>query len=131
MYAPDAVVRHQVLPPDLADTLRRTWMMVAFPALFREVPELRAGPLCRHGVLLNTPGRYGVYGVAASARDAAAADWSPPPARWWVTRRVRLPAGPGGTRRDKLAALPVQLGLDVVITGALLAGSARFRSLVL
>lgn len=129
VYAPDALVRHQVLPVDLADTFRRTWMMVAFPALFREVPELRAGPLVRHGVVLNTPGRYGIYWFAAALATrrpglVAAAG------AWWVTCRARLLRGPGSTRREKLVALPVQMGLDIVVTGALLAGSARFRSIV-
>jgi glycosyltransferase involved in cell wall biosynthesis len=130
VYAPDAVVRHQVLAQDLADTWRRTWMMVAFPALFREVPELRAGPLCRHGVLLNTPGRYPLYGVLAGAalrRPALAAA----AAGWWVLGRARRVRGGPGTRAQKVGALPAQLGLDVVTTAVLVAGSARARSVVL
>jgi glycosyltransferase involved in cell wall biosynthesis len=130
VYAPDAVVRHQVLPADLPDTWRRTWMMVAFPALFKEVPELRAGPLCRHGVFLNTPGRYPLYGVvvATALRRRAPAIVA---AGWWAVARARQLRGQPGTRAEKLAALPVQLGLDVVTTAALLVGSARSRTIVL
>ncbi|MEY2565790.1 MAG: CDP-glycerol glycerophosphotransferase [Actinomycetota bacterium] len=130
VYEPKAVVRHQVLPPDLRDALRRAWFSRSFPALFNDVPELRSGPLCRHGVVLNTPGRYGVYLVAAALLTrrkglVAAASGA------WVLDRARRLRGPGPTRAQKLTALPVQLGLDVVSTTALLVGSARFRNVVL
>ena len=66
-FAPDAVVHHAVLPPDRSDLVRRTWMMRAFPALIREVPELR-GRLLRHGMVLNTPAdRLPVYALLLAA----------------------------------------------------------------
>jgi hypothetical protein len=129
-YVPDAVVRHHVFPPDLRDLYRRTWMMVAFPALFREVPELRSGPLVRHGVVLNTPTRVPLYAAATAGlfgrrRLAAAAGL------WWFASRVRQARGTPGTRGQQLAGVPVQLGVDVVTTAVLLAGSARARTVVL
>jgi glycosyltransferase involved in cell wall biosynthesis len=129
-YAPDAVVRHHVFGFDAADTVRRTRMMVAFPALFREVPELRAGPLTRHGILLNTPNRMPVYAVAAALatgrRRLALAGLG-----WWVALRVRDVRGQAGTPARRLATVPIQLALDALTTGELIMGSLRARTLVL
>ena len=130
VYEPRAVVRHHVFPADLGDLWRRTKMMVAFPALFREVPELRAGPLVRHGIVLNTPTRLPVYlfvaALAAHNRRAVRAV-----AAWWVVRRVydarRLP-GPVSRR---IASVPVQVGMDALTTAALLVGGAKTRTIVL
>ncbi|MBV8957879.1 MAG: glycosyltransferase family 2 protein, partial [Actinobacteria bacterium] len=130
-YAPDAVVRHQVFPVDGADTLRRTRMMRAFPALVREVPELRAGTLLRHGVVLNTEAdRVPVYATfaAAAVRRRRLATVA---LAWWVgTRLVEARRGHGPVLR-RLAAVPVQMALDVVGTGALVRGSVRSRTVVL
>jgi glycosyltransferase involved in cell wall biosynthesis len=129
-YVPEAVVRHHVFPPDVADLYRRTWMMVAFPALFREVPELRSGPLVRHGVLLNTPSRIPLYATAVAGllgrrRLAAAAGV------WWLGRRLREARATPGTVAERLAGVPVQLGVDVLTTAVLLVGSARTGTVVL
>ena len=51
-FVPEAVVRHGVLPFDLADALRRTWDASDFPALAKEIPELRRTPLFRHRLFL-------------------------------------------------------------------------------
>jgi len=130
VHAPDALVHHEVLPPNLADRFRRTWMMVAFPALFREVPELRSGPLVRHRYVLNTPDRFPVYATAAALltrrRATAAAT-----AAWWAVARVRDVRGGPGTRAAKLTSLPAQVALDALTTGALVVGSVRFRTVVL
>jgi glycosyltransferase involved in cell wall biosynthesis len=129
-YARDAVAHHQVLPPDIRDTFRRTWMMVAFPALFREVPELRQPPLVRHRVLLSTPNRLPLYATVAAllGRRRLAAGAS---AAWWVAARARDTRVGSATRRQRFQALPVQLGLDVVAITALAIGSVRHRTIVL
>jgi len=131
VHRPDAVVRHAVLPPDINDTLRRTRMMRAFPALIGEVPELRGGRLLRHGVVLNTAGdRLPLYallfGLAARRRRVAAGALA-----WWLAARLRDARRADGPLGRRLAAVPVQMGLDVVATASLLEGSIRHRSAVL
>ena len=131
VHRPDAVVRHAVLRRDLPDTLRRTRMMRAFPALICEVPELRGGPLLRHGVVLNTDGdRLPLYAlllaiIARRRRLAIGAS------AWWVTARLRDARRAQGPVAGRVLAVPVQMGLDVVATASLLEGSVRFGSTVL
>lgn len=131
VHADNAVVRHQVFPTDLTDTVRRTRMMRAFPALVREVPELRGGTLLRQGVMLNTPAdRVPVYAtlLAMVARRRRLAFGG---LAWWLgTRLVEARRGHGPVAA-RVGAVPVQMVLDVVATAALLRGSARHRTVVL
>jgi glycosyltransferase involved in cell wall biosynthesis len=129
-FVPEAVVRHEVLAPDLGDAFRRTWMMVAFPALFREVPELRRTSLVRHGILLSTPDRRPVYATLAALLSRRPVPVMAAGA-WWVATRVRGVQGGPGTRPQRLEGLAVALGLDLVAAAALGVGSARYRTLVL
>jgi glycosyltransferase involved in cell wall biosynthesis len=129
-YVPDAVVRHAVLPPDLRDAWRRARMLHAFPALFREVPELRGGPLVRHGVVVDSPGRVPLYVafvalLARSPRLVAAA------MSWWVVAHLTGLRGRPGSRSSRLASLPALLALDAVASASLVEGSIRHRALVL
>jgi glycosyltransferase involved in cell wall biosynthesis len=129
-YAPDAVVHHAVLPPDVRDAWRRARMLHAFPALFREVPELRGGPLVRHGVVVNAPGRVPLYAaalalLARSPRLAAAA------LGWWVGTHVRRLRGRPGPAASRVASLPALLALDAVASASLVEGSIRHRTVVL
>lgn len=129
-YAPDALVHHAVLPPDFHDAWRRARMLHAFPALFREVPELRGGPLVRHGVVANTPGRLPLYAAAIallgrSPRLAAAC------LTWWVGSHLNGMRGRPGTPTSRLASLPATLALDAVASVSLVEGSIRHRTVVL
>ncbi|HZQ83525.1 MAG TPA: glycosyltransferase family A protein [Acidimicrobiales bacterium] len=131
VHAGNAIVRHQVFPVDLTDTVRRTRMMRAFPALVREVPELRGGTLLRQGLLLNTPAdRVPVYAalvaMIARRRHLALAGLA-----WWLGARLVEARRANGPVAARVAAVPVQMGLDVVATAALLRGSARHRTVVL
>ena len=129
-YAPDAVVEHHVFPADLRDTIFRTRMLVGFPALFREVPELRSHALARQGILLNTNNRWPVYAVLVAAllgrRRAMAAA-----AAWWLWARVDEVRGRAGSPAQRLASIPIQVGLDVLATSELIVGSVRARTAVL
>ncbi|MEY2477444.1 MAG: hypothetical protein QOG87_2759 [Actinomycetota bacterium] len=129
-YVPEALVHHHVFPPDLRDLYRRTRMMVAFPALFREVPELRAGPLVRHGVLLNTPTRVPLYGTVLAAA-LGRPKLSALAALWWLGARARDARATPGSRGEQLATVPVQLAVDAVTTAVLVIGSARTGTVVL
>ncbi|HEU5152447.1 MAG TPA: glycosyltransferase [Iamia sp.] len=130
VYEPDALVLHRVFPPDRGEWFGRSWQMAAFPALAREVPELR-GPLIRRGGQLSHRDRYGFYATVATAaltRRAAptaviAAGWAAH--RFQQTlRRAPIPLA------DRVRALPAQMAIDAIQGTALLVGSARARTLV-
>lgn len=128
-FAPDAVVAHAVFPPDLRDHFSRTLQAGAFPALVKEVPELRTTFLSRR-VFLGAPTRLPLYAVALL----------------FVTRQWRgavagivvfaLVHALRVARRDdpikrKVLAFPIVLASDVITAGALLVGSARAGTVVL
>jgi len=130
VYEEDALVLHRVFPPDRREWFSRSWKMAAFPALVRDVPELR-GPLVRRGGQFSHRSRYGFYVTAAAAlvtRDrrvvaVVAAGWAAH--RFEQTlRRAPLPLV------DRVRALPVQMGIDAVQGTALVVGSIRARTLV-
>lgn len=129
-YEPDARVAHAVFPPDPADLVSRTLRAGAFPALVREVPELRDGPLLRGRIQLGARTRVPLYVLLLTllARQPRLALLA---AAWWVAVRLldlrRLPVG----WRRRLAALPVELGVDVLTAAALVVGSVRARTIVL
>ncbi|MHB8670844.1 MAG: glycosyltransferase family 2 protein [Acidimicrobiales bacterium] len=129
-YAPGAVVEHHVFGIDLAESFRRTWMMKAFPALVREVPELRHTTLMRGRVLLGSADRLPVYGVVAGLllrrRGAAAAA-----AGWWLCNGVQRARRTPARWRRRVAAIPVEMTIDVVAGTALVVGSIRARAVVL
>jgi glycosyltransferase involved in cell wall biosynthesis len=128
-YAPDAVVRHHVFPPDFRDWVSRCWMAAAFPALVADVPELRMR-MVRRRVMFGDRSRVPMYaaGVAIVARKpklaAAAIAW------WGATRWRELRRTPA-TLPQQLAALPQEMVLDVVTGAALAVGSARARNLLI
>ena len=129
-YEPGAVVAHHVFPRDLADSFHRAWMSGAFPALVREVPELRNGPLMR-GPLFG-PARESTPCLRHGGRDRHASTRGHARRRRVVgvrpIRDMRSLAGPWTT---KLCALPIEMAYDAVFTFALVAGSVRARTLVL
>lgn len=128
VYAPDAVVRHAVVRPDLREYVRRYWIVGSFPALVREVPELRdlllkrrvflgyrRLPLYATLVALLTPFRW--VGVLTTL--------------WWIATRTREVRRAGGRTRRQLAAVPIEMAVDVVTAVALGRGSVKARSLVI
>jgi len=129
VYEEEALVLHRVFPPDPGEWFGRSWQMAAFPALVREVPELR-GPLVRRGGQFSHRSRYGFYATVAAlaTRDrrgvaVAALVWAAH--RFAQTlRRAPLPLA------DRVRALPVQMAIDAVQGAALAAGSVRARTLV-
>jgi glycosyltransferase involved in cell wall biosynthesis len=126
-YTPDARVVHAVLPADPADAFSRAWMAGAFPGLLRAVPELRPR-LLRWGIVLGRPSRLAAGAAVAlvlAGRPYLAAGAV---ALWLADHRPRRTAGSSGP--EIVAALTVELALDVVAEAALLAGSLRARSLV-
>jgi glycosyltransferase involved in cell wall biosynthesis len=126
-FAPDAVVFHAVLPPDIGDLFRRAWTTGAFPALSREVPELR--PLLAADV---RRGRASRALLAATIAAAASARWTVALSivgAWgaWQWRHL-APAEP--SRRRRAEVLPAVLALDAVREVALMWGNVRSRTLL-
>ena len=127
-FAPDALVRHHVFPPDGRELFSRSLQAGAFPALVREVPELRATLLTRR-VFLGT-GRIPLYAavlllVAGRRRAAVVA------AAVWLGRHWRRFQGSEPELRRRVVALAVTGGVDVVEAFALAVGSASTRTVVL
>jgi cellulose synthase/poly-beta-1,6-N-acetylglucosamine synthase-like glycosyltransferase len=128
LFAPEAVVRHEVVRPSLSELIRRSWMAGAFPSLIREIPELGSTLLTRR-VFLGTR-RIPLYAVVVGLllrRPGLAAL----AAAWWVGARAvdaqRREKSPG-----KVAGgVAVELGADVVTGAALIGGSVRARRAVL
>ncbi len=127
-FAPDAVVEHAVLAPDLTDAFTRAWTIGAFPGLFREVPELRVlmAEDLRQGFRRRAP----IYGLAAGLLlrhrgvvGVSMCAWTY--IQWNELRRTEP------SRGRRLAVLPVHLGIDATHAVALLWGSLRSRTAVL
>jgi glycosyltransferase involved in cell wall biosynthesis len=129
-YVPEAVVEHQVFHMGFAEAISRAWLTTAFPALVRDVPELRSTVLFRRRISLGPRSRGPVYTLAfALARRrpklALAA------ATWWVfavVRELRRSPDPG-TRL--VIAVPVTMATDLVVATALVVGSIEARTVVI
>ncbi len=125
-FVPACVVEHHVLAPDLKEMVSRVTQTAAFPALIKEVPELRQ-TLLWHRVMLGDSSRLAVYAALAAMagrrpRLVALA------VLWWALQRLRGSAQPIS---ERVAWLPAELALDVATSGALVVGSVRARSVVL
>jgi hypothetical protein len=128
-YVPEAYVEHHVFPASLAEWASRGMQMAAFPALVREVPELRR-TLLRRRIYLPPRNRFPIYALAVSViggrRRIARLIFT-----WWVLETVRQLKHEDGEWPEKLAWLPAEMGLDLLFAGALVAGSVRTRTVVI
>lgn len=126
VFEPSAVVAHHVFPFEASGAVSRAWQAGAFPALVREVPELRDTLLHRR-VLLGRRGQGWLLGavVCAVLRRPLLAIVALVPWAWHHARRFER------TDTRWPARLAVALGLEVVTEAALVAGSVRARTVVL
>lgn len=128
-YAPEALVTHHVFPPEVRESLSRAMQAGAFPALVRDVPELRDTFLYRR-YRLGERSRDAFYAtvVAVLLRSrrglVVALTW------WGLTRAAELRRSnlPG---HRKAALLPAEMAMDALVGTALIAGSIRARTPVL
>lgn len=128
VFANDAVVRHGVVRPPVREYVVRNWIAGAFPALVRQVPELR-DTLLRTNVFLGYR-RLPLYATAVAA--GAGLPWgAAATAAWWITARSLDASRRGGPPRRRAAAVPIEMAVDVVSAAALLWGSLRARTVVL
>ena len=126
---PEAVVHHHVFPARAAESVRRAWSVGAFPALVREVPELRR-TLLLDGVFLGHRWRAGLC-AAAAARLLGRRRLALAGVAVWAVGRGRQSVSAETSRRRALWSVPADLGVDLVTGAALLAGSLRHRRVVL
>jgi hypothetical protein len=127
-FEPRAEVAHAVFPLAERDALTRAWATGGFPALVREVPELRDELWGR--LLLGGPSRLALYGAVA-----ALAIRRPLPAAAlavvWAAMRARpiVRWEPRWRRRARVLAL--DLATEAINAAALVTASIRTRSVVL
>jgi glycosyltransferase involved in cell wall biosynthesis len=128
-YAPDAVVAHHVFPPDLRESFSRALQAGAFPALVREVPELRATFLY-HRIQLGPRSRVPFY-LTVAALAARRPRLTLVTLVWWTWLRTRDLMRSPAPRARKVALLPVEMVLDAATGASLVAGSVRTRTPVI
>jgi glycosyltransferase involved in cell wall biosynthesis len=127
-FVPEATVAHAVFPPDLRDHFSRTAQAGAFPALVREVPELRATFLDRR-YFLGSPTRVPLYVavvllLARQWRAVAVAL-----VVWTLWHALRVARRDDPVKR-KVLAFPIVLATDALTAAALVVGSVRAGTLV-
>jgi glycosyltransferase involved in cell wall biosynthesis len=128
-FAPEARVYHHVFPADARESVRRAWMAGAFPALVKEIPELRDA-LLRRKTLLGTPDRALLH-VATVATLLQRRRVAALVLVAWIGARARLLWRRAPDPRAVAASLPLDMAVQVVLTAALAAGSVRARTPVL
>lgn len=127
-FEPSAVVHHAVLPRGAGEYLKERLRMRYFPAIARKIPEFRGHALWSRAFL--TP-RSAAFDLALAGACIAALRRHPTPLAAalpyaWLAGRESL-----RWRRDAPKVALVRAIGDVIGLGALVAGSARWRSPVL
>ena len=126
VFEPNAVVEHHVFPFEAAGAVSRAWQAGAFPALVREIPELRRTLLHRRVLLGRRRQEWLLLAfVLAIVRRPWLAVLALCPWVWHHASRIER-ADPRWPAR-----VAVLLGLEVVTESALVAGSVRARTVVL
>jgi glycosyltransferase involved in cell wall biosynthesis len=128
-YVPEAIIEHQVFPPDLRDYFLRTAKMAAFPAMTKALPELRT-TLMRRRIFLGNYSRVPLYAtiMALGLRRPRLLALT---LAWWLLFRARaLHRSPYSTM-ENIRWLPAEMAGDVASAGALVVGSIRSHTLVL
>lgn len=127
VFAPEARVAHHVFPVDVRDTVRRSWTAGGFPALVREVPELRSllGDDLARGRRGRMPLYAAVAAVAARQRGVAIACVGV-----WLASRAATVARNEPSWRRRVKVLPLDVLSEAVTAAALVTGSVRARTLL-
>jgi glycosyltransferase involved in cell wall biosynthesis len=128
VFVPSAVVAHQVMPMAGKEQISRAWLAAGFPPLFKEHPEMK-GMLGVSGFFLGyrrLPLYAFVLALLSRRRWLVLAS-----ALWWLFARARDVNRQGGSRAKRAAAVPVEMGIDVVTAAGLASGSARTGKVLL
>jgi len=128
VFAPDALVHHDVRPGKLASSLREATRWTDIPLVLRRHPAAR-GRLLHRWIFWkpsHPPAILAAVGLMAGLRWPPALVLVLP----WLRHRLSVaPAAPGPRRR--VAALPGALAIDLVEVGVMLRGSIRHHTIVL
>jgi len=124
-FCPDALVRHAVQSRRARDFLAERRRLALFPALIREVPELRGRFLYRRWFLNRRTARVDLAAVGLLAALVLRRRW-PLLALAPYASIVRQDASANGVR-----AAAVRIAADGAVAAALARGSATARSLVI
>ncbi|HEV2994191.1 MAG TPA: glycosyltransferase family 2 protein, partial [Acidimicrobiia bacterium] len=128
VFAPDALVHHDVHPGTLVDALHDAARFVDLPLVVREHPEIRTSLVHRRLFWKRThpPAIAAAVGLLVSARWPVTLVLVVP----WLHHRLRVtPACPGPGRR--VVALPGTLLVDLCEVGVMVRGSIRHRTVLL
>ena len=128
VFEPRALVRHAVYPPDYARHLRYQWQSRFFPRLVGRVPELR-GELLSAGLFLG-PRSVRAGAVLAGLAAGSRSRWGYALALPYLAH-LRGIATRAPSPRAAAVGVAKHLIADAVREGALIWGSARYRSPVL
>lgn len=129
VYDEEMLVLHRVFPPDGTEWFSRSVQMAAFPALVKEVPELR-GPLIGPRGRFSHRSRTGFYVAVAALVTRRRSLVALAVAGWAGHRFHRTLLHAPVSYADRVRALPTQMGIDAVQGTALVVGSVRARTLV-
>lgn len=130
VFAPEAVVRHDVRPTSLTATLRETLRWYDVPRLFAKHPDARSE--CLHLSLFWKPTHPWVLLLLVGVLTAAAVRRPTPLllALPWVRFRTSVWPVARGPRR-RWALLPGALAVDCLEVAVMARGSVRHRTVVL
>jgi len=128
VFAPDAVVHHDVRPGSFRAVLRETLRWQDIPLVLKRHPGARAR-LVHHRIFWKPTHPWAVLawvGLALAVRWRPALVLVVP---WVVHRLVVTPAAPGPRRR--VAALPGAFVIDTLEVAVMVCGSVRHRTVLL
>jgi glycosyltransferase involved in cell wall biosynthesis len=128
VFCEAALVHHAVLPRDAGEFVAERRRLASFPALAKEIPELREALFAGRWFLSRRSAAFDAAlagTLAATVGRSRAPLLATIPYAWLVARRARR----YGRRAPEVAL--VEVAADAVGLGALLAGSIRHRSLLL
>jgi hypothetical protein len=126
---PEAIVEHQVFTPDLKDFASRIAQAAAFPALIREIPELR-GTLVSHYLFLGDTSRVPLYATLLTL-GLRRPKLTLLALVWWMLARLRVLRDGPLPPAQQLAWLPFEMAVDLSMASVLVVGSIQAGTLVL
>ena len=128
-YAPEAIVEHHIFPFRAAEVPGRAVQGGAFPALVREIPELRT-TLFVDRYFLGSKRRVPFYATLGAVLSRRPAWFLLTVLLWAVARAADVRPAPV-PRRTKPLLILGEMATDALFGSALLVGSIRARTLAL
>ncbi len=128
--APRAVVRHAVTRPSTKELFSRAWQVGAFPALVRDIPELKR-TLLRSNLFLETRTRIPLYLAVIATLFGRWRIGAILVGLWAAHIATDVARRKDETVARRAAVVPIQIGVEATKAAALVVGSVRARTPVL